>query len=579
MKKIVSLFIFCCMIFASSLAATGHINGCTNTGYPTDCCTKTFNFTADPGYRITDVKVNGVSQGAITSYTFSNITSAQTLEVIAELDSGATPGGWNKPVLGTGLTPVNWNGSSWVATNEENWVYNYNSVAEANQTTVEGNGNGKWANAMTSDGSLYVWIPRFTYKITSNKNEKGNSWNNSDSPGENRIHIKFSQGITDFTSGGYIPHPAFTFGDEDLKGFWVAKYESSRSDATETAVGSSSSIVFKPGVRSSAGGMTSNQVFKYCYSLNRNLDSHLIKNKEWGAVCYLTNAIGRIPYVNNSATHVTGNAGGSMNELGVNGVTNAWNTVGGVKASTTHNVYGVYDLNGGDDELVAWLDREYNGISSSGDIAGGHMDALISKSGNKYCDYQRGISLYKELGAAYSDDYAYVSIWHDSYGQGLEEVRVYRSNGDYYCWDSSSTFGNFVRTGEFRVRGAYTHAGNDGIWEVGSTDSYYESSPFRVTLTGVERSNNTCSVCLGTGKRDCIVPYGVSRYYTQSVTCKSCGHDLGEVQVRVCAGCGVVIEDVKCNDTFYGCGGIALEGYGESGHEVACSFCSGTGAN
>ena len=34
----------------------------------------------------------------------------------------------------------------------------------------------KWANAMTKDGSMWVWIPRYAYKITyksSNKSEGG----------------------------------------------------------------------------------------------------------------------------------------------------------------------------------------------------------------------------------------------------------------------------------------------------------------------------------------------------------------------------------------------------------------------
>jgi hypothetical protein len=40
----------------------------------------TFTITPNTGYRITDVRVDGVSQGAINSYTFTNITSNHTLE-------------------------------------------------------------------------------------------------------------------------------------------------------------------------------------------------------------------------------------------------------------------------------------------------------------------------------------------------------------------------------------------------------------------------------------------------------------------------------------------------------------------
>ena len=75
-----------------TLAATGHINGCTNTNFDTNCCTKTFRITPRTGYRVVDVIVNGVSQGPITSYTFINITGPQTLKVIAELIDGSTGG-------------------------------------------------------------------------------------------------------------------------------------------------------------------------------------------------------------------------------------------------------------------------------------------------------------------------------------------------------------------------------------------------------------------------------------------------------------------------------------------------------
>lgn len=43
---------------------------------------QTYTISADPGYKIKDVKVDGVSQGAITTYTFNNVTSNHTIEAI-----------------------------------------------------------------------------------------------------------------------------------------------------------------------------------------------------------------------------------------------------------------------------------------------------------------------------------------------------------------------------------------------------------------------------------------------------------------------------------------------------------------
>ncbi|MBP9019864.1 MAG: copper amine oxidase N-terminal domain-containing protein [Bacteroidales bacterium] len=45
---------------------------------------KTFTITPNPGYKIKDVKVDGVSVGAVSNYTFENITSDHTIEAIFE---------------------------------------------------------------------------------------------------------------------------------------------------------------------------------------------------------------------------------------------------------------------------------------------------------------------------------------------------------------------------------------------------------------------------------------------------------------------------------------------------------------
>ena len=62
--------------------------------------------------------------------------------------------GVNTPNLGEGMTPIKWNGNAWVETtgDDEEW-YDYSAK--------------KWANAKTSDGSMWVWIPRYAYSITS----------------------------------------------------------------------------------------------------------------------------------------------------------------------------------------------------------------------------------------------------------------------------------------------------------------------------------------------------------------------------------------------------------------------------
>ena len=65
----------------------------------------------------------------------------------------------NAPELVQGMTPVKWNGSQWVetTTDDKEW-YNYSKK--------------QWANVRLADGSMFVWIPRYAYKITSGYNEK-----------------------------------------------------------------------------------------------------------------------------------------------------------------------------------------------------------------------------------------------------------------------------------------------------------------------------------------------------------------------------------------------------------------------
>jgi len=79
------------------------------------------------------------------------------------------------------------------------------------------------------------------------------------------------------------------------------------------------------------------------------LDTHMMKNNEWGAVAYLTQSIyGRCSSstscteigINNWNSHITGNGwtAGSSSSTVAGG---AYNTIQGMDASTTGNIYGI----------------------------------------------------------------------------------------------------------------------------------------------------------------------------------------------------------------------------------------------
>ena len=264
--------------------------------------------------------------------------------------------------------------------------------------------NGKWANAKTiEDGSYWVWIPRYAYKITDKygetfeKSEQENSY----------IDVKFvdnknSDGVTTYlaptnyeslnTSTDYYVHPVFIKDDDatlngeskpfnnggwdsDLSGFWVAKFEMSMENnkkyvkIEERTMGNVLTdeeirMVSKPNVSSwiyvQLGNVYTNALNYDKYVNNEKLDSHLIKNSEWGAVTYLSNSIyglnGKNICVNSNK--LTG--GGAE-----------WNTLN-VAQSTTGNVTGVYDIAGCSWErtssYVATGDKilEENGIDLKG---------------------------------------------------------------------------------------------------------------------------------------------------------------------------------------------------------------------
>ena len=229
--------------------------------------------------------------------------------------------GVNTPKLGSGMTPIKWNGSSWVNTtgSDKEW-YDYTGK--------------KWANAKTSDGSMWVWIPRYAYSITSGYH--------SSSAGN--IDVEFMKGLTNETStgrktfqnssgqGNWNIHPAFNYG-QTVSGIWVAKFEASNSGGK---------IKVEPGV-SSWRSITVNDIYTNCLNYNKTLNSHMMKNDEWGAVAYLSKSkYGKNAEVtiNDSSSYYTG--GGSGNAY----VTN-------VGQSTTGTVHGVYDMSGGAWEYVA----------------------------------------------------------------------------------------------------------------------------------------------------------------------------------------------------------------------------------
>ena len=142
---------------------------------------KTFTITASSGYKIVDVKVDGSSVGALSSYTFSNLTSAHTLSATfasaASLSAGsATLGDGGSGTLTSGTTksgygftvslPVT---ASYVSGTTVTASYNFTSAKTDSLEYV----NGAWQfpiNSSSVTGARKIYIPvettDGTYTIT-----------------------------------------------------------------------------------------------------------------------------------------------------------------------------------------------------------------------------------------------------------------------------------------------------------------------------------------------------------------------------------------------------------------------------
>ena len=162
----------------------------------------------------------------------------------------------NKPKLMTGMTAIKFNeptgdekaneGSVIKTTDTDTAWYDYDAK--------------KWANAQTQDGSMWVWIPRFAYRV--NKSTQ-------------TFDVVFLEGTTDYyyengekkeakrqktenetvdTTTGYTVHPAFTNEssinyvnggwDKELTGIWVAKFEAGYASGNNSATVKESSVKY-----------------------------------------------------------------------------------------------------------------------------------------------------------------------------------------------------------------------------------------------------------------------------------------------------------------------------------------------
>ena len=431
---------------------------------------------------------------------------------ILDIDNNLDTSGANEPELASNMIPVYYDET------EEVWkkADKYNSKEAYRWYSYESSGEykGRWANAVTVKdtnrqtylnatpgttismddiNTMWVWIPRFNAVTPSN-------YNGGTKEKPNAINVTF-------VKQNETAIDAFTFGTKSLSGFWYGKFEIGGTLASyctnETC--NVSNVVVKPNVKS-----LRSQIVSSFFFTSRNMeqsgnsfgfvssevDTHMSKNNEWGAVAYLTQSIyGRCTnstactevYINNSSGYYTGRSGGAAGNTPINGTytdqtsTRNYNTYGfytyddyllnyntntkgnkvkgkGTGASTTGTIYGIYDMSGGAWEYVMGVFADTNGNPRSGDDStyNSGFTGMLS-DGTTY------------TGVSFPDSKYYNLYTGTSYtGHALTETKNWYSDAAYFV-DSSypwfrrgGHYGNGTQSGVFYFNNINGNSDSDG---------------------------------------------------------------------------------------------------------------------
>ena len=450
-------------------------------------------------------------------------------EIVKQDAEGIWDGNVNKPDLMSGMSAIKFTEPTdstegkdeKVSDSSKNDWYNYSEK--------------KWANAQTEDGSMWVWIPRYAYKI--NKSNQtfdvvflvGTTDNYYDKDGKLQT-AKRQTSETDIPDAtkDYVVHPAFTNESnigyvnggwkKELTGIWVSKFEAgyaggnnnadkvdsnvnysqstswvwsgeagTSSDSSQPArnfyevYGSKTTAIKYPtfqGLTYSMNYINHSDAFSISRALtdgnniyklsNKETDSHLIKNSEWGAVSYLgqsqyglngTNIrINNLTLNNSKPTiyAVTGYAAKTLQDgdtkledaspVSSTDKVYKWTEKDGQTASCTGTIYGIYDMSGGAWERSAAIVN--NGNDNLNTYGKAIMNALNNGKSSEYVTvYPKGETSGQSLDDASKSNYAANT---KIYGDAIRETST-AGLGQTLWYSDYSYFAGLY--GPFFVRG------------------------------------------------------------------------------------------------------------------------------
>ena len=417
-------------------------------------------------YNLSDIKSSceaGVNVGDNCIIKIENGKKVTYCPTLTE-DLVDDPTGANRPVLAEGMIPITYDGTNWVKADEygayNNW-YDYGNQKWANAVMVTSTKRETYMNAdvgtIIPENDIlayFVWIPRYKYKLFNASYASGTTAQVIDIVFESgtettgTVTCSYSangaETCTNKANGNYYTHSAFTFGDTELSGIWVGKFETTGNTTTPTV---------KPGITPLPSTIISSmyntsKLFRSTDYLTINgankIDSHMMKNIEWGAVAYLKQSIYGL-----GITDITVNSNSSYYTGG--GISASYKT--NIGQSTTGNITGVYDMSGGTDEYVM-----------------GNYNMQPSKSGFTM----------SELATKYIDVYEVTNINASHLGDALGETAGWYN-------DYANFLDSMFQSYWFVRGGAYSYGYGSGIFCFGRDDgSINNRHSFRTVLSVTE---------------------------------------------------------------------------------------------
>ena len=357
-----------------------------------------------------------------------------------------------------------------ISSTDSSW-YDYDNQEWANAVLVKENGTQTRAYYKANPGvevnqadilAYYVWIPRYKYKIW----ETGTSVAGKEQEIEIEFETKDTEKSVGTQVGEYRTHPAFTFGDTELSGIWVGKFETTGSASSPTIL---PDVISLRGQNVSTQFATAQLLGGTTYGVTSSTDSHMMKNSEWGAAAYLSHSkygANREVYINNSQSYYTGRSGGNVGgSTPINGTytdqtsTTKYNNYGYYTwdgyllvyntntksrtrdltkvASTTGNITGIYDMSGGAVEYVMGVFANSDGQLWSGHDTSNNsgFTGLVGSAGDQYTGVDFPDSKYYDVYKASSGTTINPLTACNGgicYGHGLSEVSSWYGDSAYF---------------------------------------------------------------------------------------------------------------------------------------------------